>query len=153
MPLAPKKINSNLPSPIILTVILCSIIYWIYLSLSTRMDIAFDAIDYQTLAERIYTQGWISYFTTGPNREPLYPLLISLSMHIGHWIGLPYTKIMAIGGMIILSLSQLWIYHILRLLKIGTRVCVVVLIYWALSPALNNSAFSLFSEIITYPLF
>jgi hypothetical protein len=133
-------------------VFLLSLLYWLYLSQTTRMSITADAICYESLGRMIYSQGWISYFTTGPNREPLYPLLIAASMHIGHITGLAYVKIMALFGVIILFLTQALCYKILRLLNIRNSICVLVLAYLALSPALNNAAFSLFSEIAAFPI-
>jgi len=150
MPLQSKKINSS-SSLLIPGIFLLSLIYWLYLSLTTRMDIVFDSIGYESLGRMIYTHGWIDYFKTGPNREPLYPLLISVSMSIEHLTGLAYVRIMAIFGVIILFLTQVLTYKILRLLNIRQGICALVLVYLAISPSLNNSAFSLYSEITTYP--
>jgi len=115
------------------------------------MAIVFDSINYVALGKMLYAHGWIDYFKTGPNREPLYPLLIALSMHIEHFTGLAYVKIIALFGVMILLLTQILTYKILRLLNIRHGICTAVLLYMALSPALNNTAFSLFSEIATYP--
>jgi len=142
----------------IAAVILLSLLYWLYLSLTTRMDIVFDSISYESLGRMIYSQNWIAYFTTSPyhgtlpNREPLYPLLIAASMHIEHITGLAYVKIMAFFGIMILFLTQVLTYRILRLLNIRNGICVFVLSYLAFSPALNNAAFSLFSEIAALPI-
>jgi hypothetical protein len=133
-------------------VFLLSLLYWLYLSQTTRMDIAVDSIGYEQLGRMLYSQGWISYFITGPNREPLYPLLIAASMHIEHATGLAYVKIMAVFGVMILFLTQALTYKILRLLNIRDGICILVLAYLALSPALNNAAFSLFSEIAVFPI-
>ena len=133
------------------SVLLLSLIYWLYLSQTIRMDIVFDSHDYRFLGRMIYYQGWISYFTTGPNREPLYPLLIALSMIFEHCTGVTFVKIMAIFDVIIMSLTQVLTYKILRLLNIRQGICVLILTYLALSPAFNNSAFSLYSEIATFP--
>jgi hypothetical protein len=133
-------------------VFLLSLLYWLYLSLTTRMDIVFDSIGYASLARLIYSQDWITFFTTGPNREPLYPLLIAASMHIGHFTGLAYVRIMAFFGVMLLFLTQIMAYKILRLLNIRDSICAIVLAYLALSPALNNTAFSLYSEIATLPI-
>ena len=116
------------------------------------MVIAFDSIGYESLARMIYTNGWVSYFTTGPNREPLYPLVVAASMHIGHTTSLAYVRIMAIFGVMIMFLTQALTYKILRLLNIRNGICMVVLAYLTLSPALNNAAFSLYSEIAALPI-
>jgi len=60
--------------------------YWTYLIFNAHMVIKFDAIGYEKLGRLIFTEGWDAYFQTGPHREPLYPWLISLSMHISSWI-------------------------------------------------------------------
>jgi hypothetical protein len=136
----------------IIGVFLLSLLYWLYLSQSTRMVIAADSTGYEALGRMIYSQGWVPFLTTGPNREPLYPLLIAASMHIGHFTGLAYVKIMAIFGVMLLLLTQIMTYKILRLLNTRNGICVLVLAYLALSPALNNAAFSLFSEIAVLPI-
>jgi len=115
------------------------------------MVIVWDAAWYESLGRMIYAQGWIPYFTTGPNNEPLYPLLIAASMSFEHITGLAYVKIMPVFGVTILFLTQVLAYKILRLLNIRNGVCILILTYLALSPALNNAAFSLFSEIAAFP--
>jgi len=79
-------------SPSIAGVFLLSLVYWLYLSVTVHMAIVFDSINYVALGKMLYAHGWIDYFKTGPNREPLYPLLIALSMHIEHFTGLAYVN-------------------------------------------------------------
>jgi hypothetical protein len=152
MRLQSKKSNQSLLPPSIVIIFLLSLIYWLYLSMTTHMVIANDSIGYEYLGRMINAQGWISYFTTGPNREPLYPLLIAASIQIGHFTGLAYVKVMAIFGVLIMFLTQILTYKLLRLLNIRNGICVLVLVYMALSPGLNNAAFSLYSEIATFPI-
>ena len=142
MRLQSKKLN---------LVFLFSVVYWLYLGLTTRMDIIYDSVSYESLGRMIQTQGWVSYFTTGPNREAIYPFLIALSMHIEHLTGAAFVRIMAIFGVMIMFLTQVLTYKILRLLNIRDSVCALVLGFLALSPALNNAAFSLYSEIAAFP--
>jgi len=142
--------KSSFP-PSIAGVFLFSMAYWLYLASTTSMVIVWDAAHYESLGRMIYTQGWVPYFTTGPNNEPIYPLLIAASMHMGHITGLAYVRIMAVFGVIIMFLTQALTYKILRLFNIRNGICILVLAYLAMSPALNNSAFSLFSEIAAYP--
>jgi len=115
------------------------------------MHITCDAQGYQILGNMLNTHGWTAYFESGPNREPLYPFLVSVSMALENITGLAYVKIMAVFGVMIMLLTQVLTYKILRLLHIRHGVCILVLVYVALSPALTNTAFSLFSEIATYP--
>ncbi len=151
MRLQSKKLNRASFPPIIAGVFLLSLTYWLYLGLTTRMNIVFDSIGYESLGRMIYNNGWVSYFTTGPNREPLYPLLVAASMALEHITGMAFAKIMAIFGVMILLLTQALTYKILRLLNIRRGICILVLAYLALSPALNNAAFSLYSEIAALP--
>jgi hypothetical protein len=151
MRLQSKKLNQPLLPPMIAGVFLLSLLYWLYLSLTTHMSIVFDAIGYETLGRLIYTHGWIAFFQTGPNREPLYPLLVAISMAFEHITGLAFTQIMAFFGVVIMFLTQVLTYTVLRLLHIRDRIAAFILVYLALSPALNNAAFSLFSEIAEFP--
>ena len=93
------------PAPlprIILIIFLLSLCYWIYLACTTTMYISCDAIGYQGLGQLLKEKGFIAYFKTGPNREPIYPLLVALSMHWASFTGIAYTKIMAFFGVSIL---------------------------------------------------
>ncbi len=143
--------RNSLP-PIILGVFLLSLLYWIYLALNTRMVIVFDSVDYRDFGRMIQQHGFFpAYFENGPRNEPLYPLLMALSMQLEGVSGVAYTKIMASIGVLVLMLTQIMIYAVVRQLNIRTGICAAVLAYFAISPALNNSAFSLYSEIATYP--
>ncbi len=133
-------------------VFLGSILYWGYLAYSSRMEISCDAIGYEALGKLLMTKGFIpAYFEHDVNREVIYPLIISIAMHIERLMAFPYTKIMAIYGVSMLCLTQILIYRHLKLLNIRPQVSLAVLIYFALSPAINNTAFSLYSEIAVYP--
>jgi len=137
--------------PSIACIFFLSLIYWLYLSQTTGMNISCDAISYQDLGRQLQNHGLLSYFKNGPNREPLYPLLIDASMHLEHFTGIAYVKIMAVFGVLIMLLTQLLTYKVLRLFNVRDRVCALVLAYLALSPSLNNAAFSLYSEIAALP--
>ncbi|MDE1920478.1 MAG: hypothetical protein KGJ09_01885 [Candidatus Omnitrophica bacterium] len=132
-------------------VFLFSLIYWIFLSLKS---ISADLIGYKTLGSIIYHQGLVGYAATGLQREPLYPLLCSLAMYVEHLSGVNFTHIMAALSIIMLMISQILIYAILRKLNIRPLICSLVLLYWAVSPCITESAFHilLFCEIVTYPL-
>ncbi|MBI4309840.1 MAG: hypothetical protein HY591_05865 [Candidatus Omnitrophica bacterium] len=147
-----KQILLPLPR-IIVCVFLFSLLYWSYLALNTRMSISCDSIGYEALGRLIQEHGFLpAYFKNNePNREPLYPLLVSSSMYLERILGMGYTKIMAAYGVLILLMTQILIYIVMRLLNIRTGVCALALAYMGISPALNNTAFSLYSEIATYP--
>lgn len=141
----------NFPYSIV-CVSLLSLMYWLYLSLSTYMYVIYDSINYEALGRMLQKLGWVSYFVTGPNREPVYPFLIASCMRIEHFTGIDFARIMAIFGVALLFLTQLLTYRILSLLKVRTDICILILSYLALSPALNNAAFSLYSEIAALPV-
>ncbi len=130
---------------------LCCLPYWTYLFFHAQMIIQQDAIGYESLGRLIWEQGWKSYFTTGPNREPLYPALISLSMGLSHLTGIFYQKILTLIQFGFLALTQILIGKMLLKLKVRPPIIALSLLYFGFSPALVNSALSLYSEIATYP--
>lgn len=127
------------------------LLYWGYLFKTARMEIIFDAISYENSGQLLYKQGWLEYFRTGPNREPLYPFLISISMRLADVFLVPYQSIQIFLQLIILFITQLLTLNILKKLKVSSLIEVLTILYIGFSPALVNSAFSLFSEIATYP--
>lgn len=145
------KNNFLLRNPIKLAFVI-SIFYWIYLALNSKMAISCDAIEYEYLGRTIFQKGWMEYFKTGPNNEPFYPALIAFSMWIARISGASYQSIQILLQLSILFLTQILTLGILRLLKISNLLCALTILYLGISPAIVNSAFSLFSEIITYPL-
>ena len=52
-------------------------------------------------------------------------------MHLEHWTALAYIKIMAFMALVILFLTQVLTYKILRLLNIRNSICIAVLAYLA----------------------
>ena len=140
------------PLPRIISgVFLLSSLYWIYLAGHTQMDISCDAIGYQQLGQMLHQQGFLAYYQTGIHNEPIYPSLIALAMRCAALYGIPYTTIMAGFGAILLLITQILVYIILRKLNVRVGISAAVLLYLGLSPALTNTAFSLFSEIACYP--
>lgn len=129
-----------------------SFIYWTYLFLTARMIIDCDAIGFESMGKILAEKGWAQYFSSGPNREPLYPLLISFSMNIGKLFSVSYQAIQTLLQFLILFITQLITLRILRLLNIDNRINALTILYLGISPALVNSALSLYSEIATYPL-
>lgn len=143
--------NQPLPNPIFWA-FLISFIYWVYLALTSRMIIAFDACNYEDLGRILSGKHWLDYFLNGPGREPFYPLLISISMRLGNFFSFPYQMIQVFLQFLILFITQLLILRILRLLKISVWISTFTVFYLGVSPAMVNSALSLYSEIATYPL-
>jgi len=128
-----------------------SIIYWGYLFFTTSMDIKFDAIGYEKIGTIIYQKGWSEYFNSGPYREPLYSFLISISMRLGDFFSISYQSIQKFFQLAILLFSQLLVLAILKKLKINQPWSAITIFYMGVSPALVNSALSLYSEILCYP--
>lgn len=128
------------------------LLYWIYLFFTSHMAILCDSINYEYLGRLLYEKGWIEYFKTGPHREPFYPMLIAFSMKVGATLGISYQMIQILIQFLILFLTQILTLHILKILKINNFLCAMTILYLGISPALVNSALSLFSEIATYPL-
>ena len=112
-----------------------------------------DLINYQALGRIIQHQGMIGYLMTGPQREPIYPLICAGAMDLEKISGISFTHLMAGFGILMLITSQILLYVILKKLNIRTWICAVTILYWGLSPAVTNSAFNvlLFCEIVTYP--
>jgi hypothetical protein len=145
-----KKKFCRLDKPLLFSFIAC-LIYWIYLIFATRMDISCDAITYEKLGTMLYKNGWIQYFKTGPNREPLYPFIISFAMNLAGSLGIFYQIILRFIQVAILLLTQWLAYRILKKLRIRKIIVILTIIYIGFSPAIVNTAFSLYSEIAAYP--
>jgi hypothetical protein len=126
--------------------------YWGYLLFSTQPSIVCDAKLYHNLGILLLKNGWLSYFQQGPLQEPIYPFLISLAMRTGLLLSINYLIILKFFQILSLTLTLLLTLVILKKLKINPPITVLTLLYLGLSPALVNSALSLYSEIITYPL-
>ncbi len=135
-----------------LVAIICCVIYWLYLASTTQPILVHDALGYEHLGSLLYKEGWIEYFKTGPNREPVYPILISLSMRLADILSVSYLSIQIFFQFCILFISQLLLLKILRKFQIHPIIQTVTLFYFGFSPAVINSACSLFSEIASYPL-
>jgi len=131
---------------------LLPLLYWIYLAFATTMEIKFDAAAYEKLAFIIYHDGWINFFKSEPVNVPLYPFIISISMRIADFFSLYYLSIQTLFQILFFLTSQILLYKALKILNINRNIIALVLLYFGLSPAIVNSAFSLFCEIVTYPL-
>ncbi|MDD5071069.1 MAG: hypothetical protein PHV17_10125 [Candidatus Omnitrophica bacterium] len=72
-------------------------------------------------------------------------------MNIAKSLSVSYQSIVLILQLLILFLTQLLTLFILKLLKIKKIIICPIILYLGISPALVNSALSLFSEIVIYP--
>lgn len=127
------------------------IIYWAYLIFSAGIQISCDAKSYEESGLALSKYGLKGYLESGPNREPLYPFIISLAIRISSLFTIPYYYAQKIIQVFILFCTQLMISLLLSKLQVNKLIRLIVIGYIGFSPALVNSAFSLFSEIATYP--
>lgn len=126
--------------------------YWFFLACSSEFIVLHDSIGYEQSGRLINTQGWSEYFRTGPNREPFYPFLISLSMKIGDFFSISFESILIMIQIFLLYLTQLITLQILKILKVNQIISALTILYMGFSPALINSTFCLFSEIAAFPI-
>lgn len=122
--------------------------YWLYLVFVTQPILVHDAKGYQDLGVLIHDEGWKTYFSTGPNREPLYPALIALAMKLG---GLEsYQTILKLFQIFLLSGAVFMAFILMSECQIAPGIKFFALVYLGFSPAFVNSALSIYSEIVTY---
>lgn len=146
--------NSSAKEPlprVILGIFVVSLLYWIYLAINSQMTLGADASGYDMLARNIHTGGWIEYLKKGPDREPVYLLLITLAMHAAQILKTSYQHVLEAWQVGLLLLTQIMLWRLLHLLNVRAGIAAATLLYFAVSPAMVNSALSLYSEIITYP--
>lgn len=127
-------------------------IYWIYLFFVTVPEILVDSVQYQSLGALLFEEGWTAYFEGGPSREPGYPLTIALSMFLESQSSIPYWYFQKLIQILSLLSTQCLLYVCMSKMGLRVQVKALVLLYVGFSPAFVNSAFSMFSEIVTYPL-
>ena len=147
-----KSFEKIVLNPEIILAFVLSFFFWGYLFVTTEPRIVYDAMHFQSLGEIIHKDGWIEYFQRGPNREPLYPLLVSISMRLGDSFSISFLHIQRLFQVFILFLTQLLMLRTLKELQIHDTITALILLYIGISPAIVNSTFSLFSEMIAYPL-
>ena len=138
-------------APIILWSFILCLAYWAYLFMTTTPLIVHDAISYDDLGRTIHRDGGITFFKGGPQREPLYPLLVSIAMSLADTFSMPYLQIQKLLQIVILLVTQIASLHLLRKLGVKESLIALAMLYIGFSPALVNSALSLFSEIVAYP--
>ncbi len=126
-------------------------VYWMYLFFSSHMLIKHDALCYYKLGTMIKEHGMKEFFITGPNREPLYPLMVAYSMKIADYFSIHYQQVQKLLQIFILFISQILVAFILQKIGVTRLVLSLAVLYMGLSPAVVNSAFSLYSEIAAYP--
>ena len=135
----------------LLYVFLLSFLYWMYLLASSQMIIRYDSLGYEALGTLITEKGWSEYFRGGSHQGTPLPFLISLSMKMSTFLPYSYYKIQTFIQLMILGLSQSLVFLIMQRHRVRGWIISLILLYMAFSPAIINSAFSLYSEILTFP--
>src|SRR3989338_11383902 len=106
----PSMLNTALPDRVLwkhrVVVFGLCFCYWIYLFFSSHMVIAMDALSYEKLGDLLNKEGWAGYLKDGPNREPFYPLLVSISMQIAARLNVHYDVIQKIIQILFFFLTQ-----------------------------------------------
>jgi len=138
------------------TILLTFCISWaflLYIALTSHMIIFHDSLGYESLGKAVHEQGWEFFFKTGPQREPIYFGLIALSMSIAQQLAIPsYQPALMLLQLLLLMSTQVLAFLILRKIKVHDYIIAGAILYLGFSPVIVNSAFILWSEIVTYPL-
>ena len=126
-------------------------LYWVYLVLTTTPILAYDALGYESAGRFLMEKGWIQYFVTGPNREPLFPLIVSWSMALEQWIGWPYPVFCKIFLLSFYALTIAGVYQLIMMMGARRNTAAWACIYLGISPAILNSTLWMWSEAASYP--
>lgn len=143
--------TSLLSTPIRLAFIL-SIVYWVYLLFTSRMHIVHDASLFESLGKMLYHWQWVEFFKSGNNSEPVFPLLIAASMRMANLFSISYQTVQTVLQILALFSSQILMLLIFQKTHVAHNIRALVILYLGTSPALINATFSLWSEIVTFPL-
>ena len=143
--------EGNKTSRLVIFAFTISILYWIYLFLISQMLLIQDALGYKELGELLVSKGWTGYLAGGPQREPFYPFLISISLRITDATPFSFVTIQKFQQLLFLFATQLLSYKLLKKLKIRPFFISFAILYIGFSPALINTCLCLFSEIAILP--
>ncbi len=141
-----------MPKKFTLFALIASSLYLFYIAAIADVTIRHDAISYQQLGTMLYQGQWLEYFTTGPNREPMYPLFVATAMHAADIAHIPFTSMLMIMQVLLLLATQLLMVAIMKHLKISDAISGLIVLYSAFSPTLNNFTFIPWSELLSMPL-
>ena len=133
------------------TVFILAFLWWAYLFFTTQIVVVFDSEGYESLGRMIYQNGWHEYFRTGPNREPLFPAIVALSMYLADLLKVHYFYTLKMIGVLFLFITTLVSYRLMKMLSIRTSIICLALFYLAVSPVMTNSSMRLWSEFAAYP--
>jgi hypothetical protein len=139
------------PTLIFFGIILICLCYWLFLASYSRIILAGDSIGYINLASLFNTQGLVGYLKTGPNREPIYPFLLSLAIKLSVPLGRPFAFVAVYFQILFVLLTQILTYIALKRIRVHEYISLGIVFYIGISPAIMHSTFILYSEVITYP--
>jgi len=128
-----------------------AIIWWVYLFFTTEIVVVFDSVGYEDLGKMIANQGWGEFLRHGPQREPMFPGLIALSMQLGNWWGVSYYYPLKMIGILFLFLTMIFSYRLMTMLTIRPFIVALTILYMGISPVMTNSSMRLWSEFAAYP--
>jgi len=144
-------INTNKSTPVYIALSL-SLMFSVYLALTTQMIIVQDALNFEINAKIIYNQGWVEFIKTGPHREPLFSYLIAIAMKVSESLNLTYQDVMRVFQVLALFITQLLTLRILKKLQTNAVWICFALLLIGFAPAMLNTVFDLYSEIMVCPL-
>jgi hypothetical protein len=129
-----------------------SSIYLFYLAAFSRMTIWHDATGYEKLGTLLSQGQWVQYFVNGPEREPLYTLLVAAAMLIAKPLAIPYTSVVMIIQVFLFLMTQMMMVILMSRLKVRDHIQAIIILYAAFSPSLTNFTFILWSDFTPAPL-
>lgn len=128
-----------------------SILWWVYLFFTTQFVVVFDSLGYEESGKIIAYHGWAEFLRGGLQREPMFPLITALSMHLGDWWGISYDYPLKMIGLLFLLLTMVLSCRLMNMLSIRPVIAALVILYMGLSPVMTNSCLRLWSEFAAYP--
>jgi hypothetical protein len=133
-------------------VFLACLLYWAYLLFASSPGKTMDAFGYIKRGKIVYEHGLSGYIQQGPDKEPLFPIMIASSLHLADKLPIPFEHIQRVFQLLFLFLAQFLLYKILVHLRIHETVILFLTAYFGFSPALLNAALSFFTEVLTFPI-
>ncbi len=127
-------------------------LYWGWLCLTSQMMVMYDSIDYLRSGELMAQGGLEAYVRQGPAREPIYPFLIAAANLVADKFSFSLLDVLRLLQMGLLALSLFLFRRLLRHCHIPDGISWCLVLYMGLSPAIVNSALSIYSEIAVLPL-
>jgi len=127
------------------------ILWWAYLFFTTQFIVVYDSTGYEAAGQLIAHQGWAEFLRQGPQREPLFPGLIALSMRLGEYWGIAYAYPLKAIGLFFLFLTMIFSYRLMRMLGLGRSLACLFVFYLGISPTMTTSSLRLWSEFAAYP--